>query len=190
VARPAAQALARLESELALIEHMGFTDYFLLVASIVGFARERGIPTVGRGSGASSIVSYTLGVTSVDPVRHGLCFERFLHPQRRDCPDLDVDLCWRRPRRGDRARVRRLRPRSRRHDQHARHAGAALGVPRGGEGAGRAAAARERARAARAAPPGRLRARAGAGARRGDGRGEQPRGDVGRAPAAVLRMRA
>jgi DNA-directed DNA polymerase III PolC len=91
-----AQALARLESELALIEHMGFTDYFLLVASIVGFARERGIPTVGRGSGASSIVSYTLGVTSVDPVRHGLCFERFLHPQRRDCPDLDVDLCWRR----------------------------------------------------------------------------------------------
>jgi len=90
------QALARLESELALIEHMGFTDYFLLVASIVGFAHERGIPTVGRGSGASSIVSYTLGVTSVDPVRHGLCFERFLHPQRRDCPDLDVDLCWRR----------------------------------------------------------------------------------------------
>ncbi|HEY6195728.1 MAG TPA: hypothetical protein VI504_11865, partial [Candidatus Eisenbacteria bacterium] len=92
----AAEARARLESELTLIEHMGFTDYFLLVASIVGFARERGIPTVGRGSGASSIVSYALGVTSVDPVRYGLCFERFLHPQRRDCPDLDVDLCWRR----------------------------------------------------------------------------------------------
>ena len=51
---------------------------------------------MGRGSGASSIVSYALGVTSVDPVRYGLCFERFLHPQRRDCPDLDVDLCWRR----------------------------------------------------------------------------------------------
>src|SRR5204863_1425338 len=91
-----AQARARLASELELIERMGFTDYFLLVASIVGFARERGIPTVGRGSGASSIVSYALGVTSVDPVRYGLCFERFLHPQRRDCPDLDVDLCWRR----------------------------------------------------------------------------------------------
>ncbi|MEQ1834470.1 MAG: DNA polymerase III subunit alpha, partial [Candidatus Eisenbacteria bacterium] len=90
------EARARLDSELALIEHMGFTDYFLLVASIVGFARERGIPTVGRGSGASSIVSYALGVTSVDPVRYGLCFERFLHPQRRDCPDLDVDLCWQR----------------------------------------------------------------------------------------------
>ncbi len=91
-----AEARARLASELTLIERMGFTDYFLLVANIVGFARERGIPTVGRGSGASSIVSYALGVTSVDPVRYGLCFERFLHPQRRDCPDLDVDLCWRR----------------------------------------------------------------------------------------------
>jgi len=91
-----AQARRRLDRELALIERMGFTDYFLLVANIVGFARERGIPTVGRGSGASSIVSYALGVTSVDPVRYGLCFERFLHPQRRDCPDLDVDLCWRR----------------------------------------------------------------------------------------------
>ncbi len=90
------EARARLNSELTLIERMGFTDYFLLVASIVGFARERGIPTVGRGSGASSIVSYALGVTSVDPVRYGLCFERFLHPQRRDCPDLDVDLCWKR----------------------------------------------------------------------------------------------
>ena len=90
------EARTRLNSELELIEHMGFTDYFLLVASIVGFARERGIPTVGRGSGASSIVSYALGVTSVDPVRYGLCFERFLHPQRRDCPDLDVDLCWKR----------------------------------------------------------------------------------------------
>ena len=75
---------------------MGFTDYFLLVADIVGFAHARGIPSVGRGSGASSIVSYLLGVTSVDPIRYGLCFERFLHPQRRDCPDLDVDLCWRR----------------------------------------------------------------------------------------------
>ncbi|MFM8560315.1 MAG: DNA polymerase III subunit alpha, partial [bacterium] len=89
-------ALARLDTELAIVDRMGFTDYFLLVASIVGFARARGIPTVGRGSGASSIVSYALGVTSVDPLRHGLCFERFLHPQRRDCPDLDVDLCWRR----------------------------------------------------------------------------------------------
>jgi DNA polymerase III alpha subunit len=91
-----AAARARLETELDLIARMGFTDYFLLVAAIVGFARDRGIPTVGRGSGASSLVAYALGVTSVDPLRYGLCFERFLHPQRRDCPDLDIDLCWER----------------------------------------------------------------------------------------------
>lgn len=89
-------ATARCRTELALIERMGFTDYFLLVANIVAFARLRGIPTVGRGSGAASIVAYLLGVTNVDPIRYGLRFERFLHPQRRDCPDLDVDLCWRR----------------------------------------------------------------------------------------------
>ena len=86
----------RLSWELGIIERMGFTDYFLLVAEIVGFARTRGIPTVGRGSGASSIVAYSLGITNVDPLRHGLTFERFLHPARRDCPDLDIDLCWRR----------------------------------------------------------------------------------------------
>ena len=89
-------ARARLDEELAIIERFGFTDYFLLVAEIVAFARAQGIPTVGRGSGASSIVSYVLGITNVDPLRHGLCFERFLHPQRRDCPDLDIDLCWQR----------------------------------------------------------------------------------------------
>lgn len=89
-------ALRRLESELAMIERLGFTDYFLLVAGIVEFARARGIPSVGRGSGASSMVSYCLGITNVDPIRHDLCFERFLHPTRRDCPDLDIDLCWKR----------------------------------------------------------------------------------------------
>ncbi|TMQ55765.1 MAG: DNA polymerase III subunit alpha, partial [Candidatus Eisenbacteria bacterium] len=89
-------AQRRLADELGIIERMGFTDYFLLVAEIVGFARARAIPTVGRGSGASSIVAYALGITNVDPLRHGLSFERFLHPARRDCPDLDIDLCWRR----------------------------------------------------------------------------------------------
>jgi DNA-directed DNA polymerase III PolC len=89
-------ALARLREELGIIDRLGFTDYFLLVAEIVGFARERGIPTVGRGSGAGSIVAYVLGITNVDPLRYGLYFERFLHPSRRDCPDLDIDLCWKR----------------------------------------------------------------------------------------------
>lgn len=92
----AGPARARLDEELAIIERLGFTGYFLVVAGIVAFARAQGIPTVGRGSGASSIVSYALGITNVDPLRHGLCFERFLHPQRRDCPDLDIDLCWQR----------------------------------------------------------------------------------------------
>ena len=91
---PPRAAARRLAAELELIDRLGFTPYFLLVADIVGFARARGIPTVGRGSGASSIVSYVLGITNVDPVRYRLAFERFLHPARRDCPDLDVDLCW------------------------------------------------------------------------------------------------
>jgi DNA polymerase III subunit alpha len=89
-------ARTRLAGELAIIERLGFTSYFLVVAEIVAFARAQGIPSVGRGSGASSIVSYALDITNVDPLRHGLCFERFLHPQRRDCPDLDIDLCWQR----------------------------------------------------------------------------------------------
>jgi DNA-directed DNA polymerase III PolC len=94
--RDDARALARLEHELGIIERCGFTDYFLLVAEIVGFARDHAIPTVGRGSGASSLVAYALGITNVDPLRHGLYFERFLNPTRRDCPDLDIDLCWKR----------------------------------------------------------------------------------------------
>ena len=94
---PAARrATVRLREELGIIDRLGFTDYFLLVAEIVGFARARAIPTVGRGSGAGSIVAYTLGITNVDPLRYGLYFERFLHPARRDCPDLDIDLCWQR----------------------------------------------------------------------------------------------
>ncbi|HTO90034.1 MAG TPA: DNA polymerase III subunit alpha [Candidatus Sulfotelmatobacter sp.] len=89
-------ARPRLGEELEIIERMGFTDYFLLVAEIVGYARSKNIPTVGRGSGASSLVAYALGITNVDPMRYGLYFERFLHPARRDCPDLDIDLCWKR----------------------------------------------------------------------------------------------
>ncbi len=94
--RHSAAARRRLSDELAMIDRLGFTDYFLLVAEIVGFARARGIPTVGRGSGASSLVAYSLGITNVDPIRHRLTFERFLNPSRRDCPDLDIDLCWKR----------------------------------------------------------------------------------------------
>jgi DNA polymerase III alpha subunit len=87
-------AIARLGQELEIIETLGFVDYFLIVAEIVDWAHARGIRTVGRGSGASSIVAYLLGVTNVDPLRHDLCFERFLHPLRRDLPDLDIDIAW------------------------------------------------------------------------------------------------
>lgn len=85
----------RLQHELETIDRMGFPEYFLVVGDLVRFARSRGIPVVGRGSGASSLVAYVLGITSVDPVRYRLYFERFLNSLRDDWPDLDVDLCWR-----------------------------------------------------------------------------------------------
>jgi len=88
------QAVQRLEHELGVIEKLGFTGYFLFVHDILAHAREKGIATIGRGSGASSIVSFLLGITNVDPLRYDIPFERFLHLKRADCPDLDIDLCW------------------------------------------------------------------------------------------------
>jgi DNA-directed DNA polymerase III PolC len=90
-----ADALARLERELRVIRDRGFSDYFLIVHGLAGFARERSIPCVGRGSAASSLTAYALGLTSVDPLRYDLPFERFLSPARRDCPDIDLDIDWR-----------------------------------------------------------------------------------------------
>ncbi len=81
---------ARLHEELALIRGKGYVDYFLVVADIV---RRRPIHC-GRGSGAASLVSYLLGITHVDPIRHHLLFGRFLNPQRKDPPDIDVDFPW------------------------------------------------------------------------------------------------
>jgi DNA-directed DNA polymerase III PolC len=80
----------RLEEELSLIRDKGFTDYFLVVADIVQDAPI----TCGRGSAAASLVSYLLGITHVDPIRHQLFFGRFLSPNRRDFPDIDVDFPW------------------------------------------------------------------------------------------------
>ena len=90
------EVVRRLDFELAAIESMGFAPYFLLVRRIADFARERGIPCVGRGSAADSLVSYCLGLTEADPMRYKLPFERFLNPGRRDRPDIDLDFCWRR----------------------------------------------------------------------------------------------
>lgn len=91
------EAGRRLEYELSVIEKMGFTDYFLIVADFIGFAKSRGIPVgPGRGSGASSLVGYCLGITGVDPLRYKLVFERFLNPERVSMPDFDIDFCYER----------------------------------------------------------------------------------------------
>ena len=83
----------RLQEELAVIKRMGFSTYFLIVWDFVNFARGHGIPVgPGRGSGAGSLVSYSLGITRVDPIKYGLLFERFLNPDRRSMPDLDIDF--------------------------------------------------------------------------------------------------
>ena len=84
----------RLKGELSVITSMGFDDYFLVVGDIASFARRQEIPMCGRGSAAGSLTSYVLGLSDVDPVRHGLYFERFLHEGRRDPPDVDMDFAW------------------------------------------------------------------------------------------------
>jgi len=86
----------RLEHELETICRMGFSEYFLIVRDMVEFANARGIPTVGRGSAAGSLVAYALEFTHVDPLLLDRSFERFLNPERTDPPDVDLDFCWRR----------------------------------------------------------------------------------------------
>ncbi len=84
----------RLRHEVGTIEGMGFSDYFLIVAHIVDWAKANGVPVgPGRGSGAGSLVAYVLGITGLDPIRHGLLFERFLNPERVSMPDFDIDFC-------------------------------------------------------------------------------------------------
>ncbi|MBK7874163.1 MAG: DNA polymerase III subunit alpha [Planctomycetes bacterium] len=90
------EVVRRLDYELATIDQLGFAPYFLLVKQIADFARERGIPCVGRGSAADSLVAYCLRLTDADPLRYRLTFERFLNPSRKDRPDIDLDFCWRR----------------------------------------------------------------------------------------------
>jgi DNA polymerase-3 subunit alpha len=82
----------RLDYELGVITSMGYAGYFLIVADFVRFAREQGIATTCRGSAPGSIVTYTLGITPVDPIDYGLPFERFLNPDRVTMPDIDVDF--------------------------------------------------------------------------------------------------
>jgi error-prone DNA polymerase len=90
------EVIKRLEYELATIRKNGFTDYFLVVHEIVNFAKQNRIPVEVRGSAAGSLVSHVLGFTRVCPIENRLYFERFMNPGRTDCPDIDIDLCWRR----------------------------------------------------------------------------------------------
>lgn len=85
----------RLDYELGVIIKMGYVDYFLIVWDFIRYAREQGIPVgPGRGSGAGSIAAYCIGITSVDPMKYGLLFERFLNPERVSMPDFDIDFCY------------------------------------------------------------------------------------------------
>ncbi|MEA4929188.1 MAG: DNA polymerase III subunit alpha [Candidatus Limiplasma sp.] len=87
----------RLAYELDVIAQMGFVDYFLIVWDFIDYAKHNGIMVgPGRGSGAGSIVAYSLGITMLDPLRYNLLFERFLNPERISMPDIDVDFCYER----------------------------------------------------------------------------------------------
>ena len=87
----------RLEYELSVIKSMGYVDYFLIVWDFIKYAKDHGIMVgPGRGSAAGSIVAYCLEITSIDPIKYQLLFERFLNPERVSMPDIDVDFCFER----------------------------------------------------------------------------------------------
>ncbi len=84
----------QLDYELRMIRQMGFVDYFLIVSDFIAYAKGQKIPVgPGRGSAAGSVVSYTLNITDVDPIKYSLYFERFLNPERVSMPDIDIDFC-------------------------------------------------------------------------------------------------
>ncbi|MEG0819464.1 MAG: DNA polymerase III subunit alpha, partial [Brevundimonas sp.] len=93
-AAPEEEYWTRLEWEVGIIQQMGFPGYFLIVADFIKWAKLHGIPVgPGRGSGAGSLVAWSLTITDLDPLRFGLLFERFLNPERVSMPDFDIDFC-------------------------------------------------------------------------------------------------
>ncbi len=93
---PPADVLSRLEKELKIIAETGFCGYFLIVADIARYAHRNNIPICGKGSSAGSAVSYILGISNVDPVKNNLYFERFLNRERKEPPDIDIDVSGKR----------------------------------------------------------------------------------------------
>lgn len=92
---PSPQAVERLEYEIKVINEMGFAAYFLIVQDLVNWAKANRVPVgPGRGSAAGSLVSYVLGITTIDPLDYDLLFERFLNPERVSMPDIDIDFCF------------------------------------------------------------------------------------------------
>ena len=141
----------RLAFELSVIERMKYPGYFLIVADFIQWAKSQRIPVgPGRGSGAGSLVAYSLTITDLDPIRFGLIFERFLNPERVSMPDFDIDFCQNRRDEVIRLRAEPLRPRPGRADHHLR------------QPAGARRAARRRPRARNALRAGRQAVQAGA----------------------------
>lgn len=94
---PTKEIMERAEYELSVIKKMGYVDYYLIVWDFIHYAKSQGIPVgPGRGSGAGSILAYSIGITDIDPRKYGLLFERFLNPERISMPDFDVDFCYER----------------------------------------------------------------------------------------------
>ena len=141
----------RLDFELGVIERMKYPGYFLIVADFIQWAKAQGIPVgPGRGSGAGSLVAWSLTITDLDPLRFDLLFERFLNPDRVSMPDFDIDFCQDRRDEVIRYVQEKYGARPGRADHHLRHA------------AGARRAARRRPRAADALRPGRPARQAGA----------------------------
>ena len=127
----------RLAYELDVIAQMKFPGYFLIVSDFIKWAKANGVPVgPGRGSGAGSVVAWSLEITDLDPLRFGLLFERFLNPERVSMPDFDIDFCEDRRARGHHLCPRPLRCGPGGADHHLRHAAGARRAARRRPGAG------------------------------------------------------
>ena len=183
---------ARLDYELGVILSMGYAGYFLIVADFVRFAREQGIATTCRGSAPGSIVTYTLGITPVDPLHYGLPFERFLNPDRVTMPDIDVDFEDERRDEVINYVSRKYGHGPRRPDHHVRHDARPRGDPRRRPGDGHGLRRRGPDRQGRPQPAGH-QALGGPGAQpaaQGDARRRPPGRQADRARPAARGRRA